>query len=46
MWIDTNGCEESFHKIVKEEGQWFCVHSNNDPCPDAEFNVSDLAEAA
>ncbi len=46
MYLDSNGCERSYHEIKKVGGKWTCLHSDGSECEESEYDVSDVAEAA
>lgn len=46
MWIDTNGCEETMHVFKTVEGTVECLHADDSICIEAEYDVSEIEEAA
>ncbi len=46
MWIDTNGCPETMHIFTRMDGKIKCLHSDDTECQEAEYDASELKEAA
>lgn len=42
IWIDTNGCDETFHEIKKcGDDKYRVFHADETKCGDAEFKVEE-----
>lgn len=46
MWLDLNDCPERFHEFNRVDGVVVCVHSDGSICKEAEYDASELKEAA
>lgn len=45
MWLDTNGCPESFHTISRDtEGYYRVFHGDGEVCEQTEFKIEENAD--